>query len=264
MMTARIHHAARRRGGSVAAGGAGAAGRAVRRIGVFTSGSSADDPEIRDRIAAFLQRAARIGLDRGPQHTDRISRWAAAILTPFASRRRNWLRLRRMSSSATGAASLSPLLQATRNVPIVFAIVPDPVGSGFVDSLARPGGNATGFMQYEYSLTGKWLELLKQIAPGVTRAAVLRDPGECLWDWPIRRYSVRCAVRRDGGQRDQLAGRRRDRACHHRVRALCQWRLDLDIECDCNGSSRANRRAGGSATNYQRSTPAVTSSKEVA
>jgi putative tryptophan/tyrosine transport system substrate-binding protein len=61
-------------------------------------------------------------------------------------------------------------------VPIVFAIVPDPVGSGFVDSLARPGGNATGFMQYEYSLTGKWLELLKQIAPGVRRAAVLRDP----------------------------------------------------------------------------------------
>jgi putative ABC transport system substrate-binding protein len=68
------------------------------------------------------------------------------------------------------------LLQATRTVPIVFAIVQDPVGSGFVDSLARPGGNATGFMQFEYSLSGKWLEQLKQIAPSVTRAAVLRDP----------------------------------------------------------------------------------------
>jgi putative ABC transport system substrate-binding protein len=68
------------------------------------------------------------------------------------------------------------LLQATRTVPIVFAIVPDPVGSGFVESLARPGGNATGFVQFEYSLSGKWLELLKQIAPGVTRAAVLWDP----------------------------------------------------------------------------------------
>ena len=71
---------------------------------------------------------------------------------------------------------MGPLLQATRTVPIVFAIVPDPVGAGFVESLARPGGNATGFMQFEYSLSGKWLELLKQIAPGVTRAAVLRDP----------------------------------------------------------------------------------------
>ena len=77
---------------------------------------------------------------------------------------------------ATGGATVAPLLQATRTVPIVFAIVPDPVGAGFVDSLARPGGNATGFMQFEYSLSGKWLELLKEIAPGVTRAAVLRDP----------------------------------------------------------------------------------------
>jgi putative ABC transport system substrate-binding protein len=68
------------------------------------------------------------------------------------------------------------LLQTTRTVPIVFALIQDPVGSGYVDSLARPGGNATGFMQFEYSLSGKWLELLKQIAPGVTRAAVLRDP----------------------------------------------------------------------------------------
>ena len=71
---------------------------------------------------------------------------------------------------------MGPLLQATRTVPIVFVSVADPVGAGFVDSLARPGGNATGFIQYEYSLSGKWLELLKQIAPGVTRAAVLRDP----------------------------------------------------------------------------------------
>ena len=72
-------------------------------------------------------------------------------------------------------------------MPIVFAIVADPVGAGFVDSLARPGGNATGFMQFEYSLSGKWLELLKQIAPGVTRAAVLRDPAISLRDRPVRR-----------------------------------------------------------------------------
>ena len=68
------------------------------------------------------------------------------------------------------------MLEATRTVPIVFVIIPDPVGAGYVDSLSRPGGNATGFMMFEYSLCGKWLELLKEIAPGVTRAAVLRDP----------------------------------------------------------------------------------------
>jgi len=68
------------------------------------------------------------------------------------------------------------LLQATRTVPVVFVLVPDPVGAGFVDSLARPGGNATGFVQFEYGISGKWLELLKEIAPGVTRVAVLRDP----------------------------------------------------------------------------------------
>ena len=74
------------------------------------------------------------------------------------------------------AASLTPLLQATRTVPIVFVAVADPVGAGYVDSLSRPGGNATGFMLFDYSLSTKWLELLKQIAPGVTRVAVLRDP----------------------------------------------------------------------------------------
>jgi putative ABC transport system substrate-binding protein len=77
---------------------------------------------------------------------------------------------------ATGNASMGPLLQATRTVPIVFNNVADPVGAGYVDSLARPGGNVTGFLQFEYTLSGKWLELLKQIAPGVTRAVVLRDP----------------------------------------------------------------------------------------
>ena len=77
---------------------------------------------------------------------------------------------------ANGSSAVGALLQATRTVPIVFASVADPVGAGFVESLARPGGNATGFMHFEYSISGKWLELLKEIAPRVTRAAVLRDP----------------------------------------------------------------------------------------
>jgi putative ABC transport system substrate-binding protein len=75
----------------------------------------------------------------------------------------------------SGTATVRPLLQATRTVPIVFTTVADPVGAGFVDSLARPGGNATGFLQFEYNISGKWLELLKEMAPGVTRVAVLRD-----------------------------------------------------------------------------------------
>src|SRR6185369_12371272 len=78
--------------------------------------------------------------------------------------------------AASGTTSIAPLLQATRTIPIVFAIVVDPVGAGFVANLARPGANATGFTAFEYGLSGKWLELLKQIAPGVTRPAVLRDP----------------------------------------------------------------------------------------
>ena len=75
---------------------------------------------------------------------------------------------------ATGDSTIPPALQATRTLPIVFPVVTDPVGAGYVDSLARPGGNATGFMIYEYGVGGKWLELLKEIAPGVARAAVLR------------------------------------------------------------------------------------------
>ena len=75
-----------------------------------------------------------------------------------------------------GGTATERVLQATRKVPVVFTIVPDPVGSGFVTNLSRPGGNATGFLQFEYSLSGKWLELLKEVSPGLRRVAVLRDP----------------------------------------------------------------------------------------
>ena len=104
------------------------------------------------------------------------TRWAAANAAEI---RRHAAELAALAPDvilAHGASTVGPLLQATRTVPIVFPVVADPVGAGYVDSLARPGGNATGFMTIEYSMGGKWLELLKQIAPGVTRAAVLRDP----------------------------------------------------------------------------------------
>ncbi len=96
--------------------------------------------------------------------------------TRFANTRRNWLALAPDVILASGTSVMGPLLQATRTVPIVFVNVADAVGAGFVESLARPGGNTTGFIAFEYGISAKWLELLKQIAPRVTRAAVLRDP----------------------------------------------------------------------------------------
>jgi putative ABC transport system substrate-binding protein len=146
----------------------------VRRIGVLTP-FAADDPEAQARVAAFVHglqqlgwvdgRNLRIDIRSGAGDAERIRRDAAELvaLAPDAI-------------LAAGGATVGPLLQATRIVPIVFTLTPDPVGAGFVDSLARPGGNATGFTNFEYGIGVKWLELLKEIAPRVTRAAVLRDP----------------------------------------------------------------------------------------
>ena len=120
-------------------------------------------------------RAAAIGLDRRPQRADRYS-----LACGRADRsRRSAAELVALAPDvilASGSASVAALQRITRSVPIVFANVIDPVGAGFVASLARPGGNTTGFSAFEYSLSGKWLELLKEIAPNLTRVAVLRDP----------------------------------------------------------------------------------------
>ena len=146
----------------------------MRRIGIILP-QAADDREFQVWVAAFLQALAQLGWSIG--HNVRIdTRWAT---TNAAEIRRHAAELAALAPDvilAHGDSTVGPLLQATRTVPIVFPIVSDPVGAGFVDSLARPGGNATGFMIFEYSISAKWLELLKEIAPGVTRAAVLRDP----------------------------------------------------------------------------------------
>jgi putative ABC transport system substrate-binding protein len=138
--------------------------------------SAADDSENQARMAAFLQGLAQLGWTDGRNvridtlwattNADDLRKLAAelAALAPD------------VLVAASGSATVAPLLQATRTVPIVFVAVVDPVGAGFVASLARPGGNATGFTMFEYGLSGKWLELLNQIAPSMTRAAVLRDP----------------------------------------------------------------------------------------
>jgi ABC-type uncharacterized transport system substrate-binding protein len=145
----------------------------VRRIGVL-SPLPADHPEDQVRHAAFLEALRQLGWTDG-RNVRIEARWSAgdaAITRKYAA---ELVALAPDVILATGAAGTAEMLQATRSVPIVFVVVPDPVGSGFVESLAQPGGNATGFTQFEYSLSAKWLELLKEIAPGVTRAAVLRD-----------------------------------------------------------------------------------------
>ena len=150
-------------------------GERMRRVGVLTT-LRENDPEEQSRSTAFLQglqqsgwtvgRDLRIDYRHSEGDAERARRYAAELVT-----------LAPDVILATGSLALGPLLQTSRTVPIVFTIVPDPVGAGFVDSLARPGGNATGFVQFEYGLSGKWLELLKQFAPGVTQAGVLREPG---------------------------------------------------------------------------------------
>ena len=146
----------------------------MRRIGVLMS-TAADDPEGQARIAAFHQGLQQLGWTIGEKvRVD--SRWPVGDPELFRRYAAELVALSPDVILATGSAATAPLLQATRTIPIVFVIVPDPVGAGFVNSLARPGGNATGFIQFEYGISGKWLELLKQIAPGVTRGAILRDP----------------------------------------------------------------------------------------
>jgi putative ABC transport system substrate-binding protein len=149
-------------------------GERVRRIGVLLP-ASADDTAFQDRIGAFLQGLQQSGWAIGRNVRIDI-RWAT---NNPAEIRRHAAELAALAPDvvlAFAASTVGAMLQATRSVPIVFPGVADPVAAGFVDSLARPGGNATGFLLFEYGLTGKLLELLKQIAPGVTRVAVLRDP----------------------------------------------------------------------------------------
>jgi putative ABC transport system substrate-binding protein len=146
----------------------------MRRIGVLMP-VSADDLDIQADLAAFVQGLQGLGwIDGSNMRID--VRWSGSDATAVNSSAVELAALAPDAILTVGAAAMGPLLQATRTVPIVFVNVADPVGAGFVDSLAQPGGNATGFVQFEYSLSGKWLELLKQVAPGVTRAAVLRDP----------------------------------------------------------------------------------------
>ena len=148
-------------------------GERVRRIGVLTN-LAENDPEARSRNAALLEELQQLGWieGRNMQIDYRFALGNIARLRQYAA---ELVALAPDVILATGQEATGALQQATRTVPIVFVLVPDPVGAGFVDSLARPGGNVTGFTPLEYSTSAKWLELLKEIAPGVKQVAVLRD-----------------------------------------------------------------------------------------
>ena len=152
-------------GGAVAMPFASRAQERVRRIGVLMP-AAADDRDAQDRVAAFLQGLQQSGWSVG--RNVRIEyRWSTSDADAMRTNAVELIALAPDVILANGNAAMTPLLRVTRAVPIVFAAVADPVGAGYVSSLARPGGNATGFVLYEFGLSGKWLELLKEFAPGV-------------------------------------------------------------------------------------------------
>jgi putative ABC transport system substrate-binding protein len=144
----------------------------VRRIGVLMS---VDDADNRASYAAFVEALQRWGWTDG-RNVQIETRWPGSRASDYRRDATDLVAFAPDVLVAAGAVSLAPLLQATHTVPIVFATVTDPVGAGFIESMAHPGGNATGFAASEYTLGGKWLELLKEIAPSMRRTAVLRDP----------------------------------------------------------------------------------------
>jgi putative ABC transport system substrate-binding protein len=145
----------------------------MRRIGVLLP-ATADNADFQARVGAFLQGLQQAGWSIG-QNVRIDTRWATSDAAEIRRHAAELVALAPDVILTHGSSTMGPLQQATRTLPIVFPIMADPVAGGFVDSLARPGGNATSFMAFEYSIGGKWLELLTQIAPGVTRAAVIRD-----------------------------------------------------------------------------------------
>ena len=146
----------------------------VRRVGVLESAGIETDQQA--GVGVFKEVLRQLGWIEGRNVRFEV-RWSGADPAKARKNAEELVALQADVIVATGALGLQTLLQTTRSVPIVFNSIADPVGSGYIDSLARPGGNATGFVLFDYALTAKWVELLKQMAPNVTRVAILRDPG---------------------------------------------------------------------------------------
>ena len=171
-------------------------GEQVRRIGMLWP-FSANDPRGKASLAALQQALRQLGWIEG-RNLRIDARWFAGNRDDNRKNAAELIALAPDLIFASGGAAAQPLLQATRTIPVVFAIVPDPVGAGFVQNLARPGGNATGFTSFEYGIGAKWVELLKQIAPSVKRVAVLRDPA--ITAGTGRGAVIRCGVKSDQRQ----------------------------------------------------------------
>src|SRR5215831_7783166 len=220
-------------------------GERMRRIGVLMA-ATADDPEYQPRMAAFQQGLAALAWIDG-RNVRIDTRWAG---TSADDLRKHAVELAALAPDAilagSGTTTVAPLLQATRTVPIVFVVVIDPVGAGFVAGLARPGGNATGFLMFEYGQSGKWLEVLKQIAPGVKRVAVLRDPTIASGIGQLG--AIQSAAPSLGMEASPIDARsQRNRARHRRLCALAEWRSGGDGESRGEPSSYFDHYAGGPA-----------------
>ena len=207
----------------------------MRRIGVLTP-FTADDAEGHARLTAFAQGLQQLGWIVG-QNIRIDYRWGDGKPDTMRKFADELVSLAPDVILANSSAAVSPLLQATRIVPIVFAAVADPVAAGYVETLARPGGNATGFTALEYSIAGKWMELLKEIAPRVTRAAVLRE--SAIAAGPGFLGAIQAPASLLGVELRPIDVRDfwRDRAFRRGLRAESDWRSDRDRKPGGNGSS---------------------------
>ena len=214
----------------------------MRRIGVLGVLDN-DDPEAKARVAAFQQALAGSGWTEGV-NVQIDFRWAGGDLDRVRKYAAELVALGPDVILAEGSP-VGPLLQSTaRNIPIVFTNVVDPVGSGFVASMSHPGGNATGFTQFEYRLSGKWLELLREVAPNVTRVAVIRDPrlGGGIGQFAVIQAGAR-GGRAGSHQRRQLG---RNRARDECICAFAERRADCDVRL--NSIQPGHHHVAGSAS----------------
>jgi ABC-type uncharacterized transport system substrate-binding protein len=199
----------------------------MRRIGVLMNRAT-DDPEDQAYLAAFRQALQQLGWPEG-RNVQIDYRWASGDADLVRKYAAELVALAPDVILAAGSPSVAALQRVTRSLPIVFVRVSDPVGGGLVDSLALPGGNATGFMQFEYSFSGKWLELLKQIAPQVTRAAVLRNSDNRAG---TGEFAAIQSMAQSLNVELRPVDNGRDRTRRRSFRPLSEWRFDRGTERD--------------------------------